>query len=91
MQKMHHMRNLVGARIEELRATWVKKLESIMTDRRTQMHSISTADPRGQIDRAREEAYVATHTSTKGELILSYQNQRSGRQKKRDLPISQGI
>lgn len=50
-----------------------------MTDRRTQMYSISTADPRGQIEGAREEAYVATHASTKGELILPYQNQRSGR------------
>jgi len=88
---MHHVRDSAGARIDELRATWVKKLESIVADRRTQMHSILTADPRGQIDRARERAYVATHTSTEGELILPYQNQRSGRMKKRDLRISQGI
>jgi len=53
------MRDSAGASIGELRAKWATKLESIITDCRTAMQSISTADLKGQMDRAREEAYTA--------------------------------
>ena len=53
------MRDSVGARGEKLQAKWVTRLESIMYNQRAKMKSISTAEPKGQMDYAREEAYGA--------------------------------